>query len=335
MLTRWPDERDRVESCDDRRCMEDGSSVIGDTCTACDVLGAAGTLLSDLECGLRLGGGAGFLGSGGTGAVVAACEALGGVGGRGAGIASTSVSVSTGSGTLPAASRSNMLSLPSSIERRAGAAGSGLFTSDGVEGRRLDEVELPPGELGAALGLEDEDGLKIASIAEPVAFSFERSILITFPWRELGGGGFFLRVEIVCCVFACGLLISPMRSSSPSASDISCDVLGVSCKRLVSNMDCRDTDDASVMLAASAACKGVLAVPGLDAEGSSIARGVLACPVMSSRWKASTSSKPVAPAEGLGVPETSSEPCSISSSVFLNGFGGGPIKAGGTLVGTL
>lgn len=168
---------------------------------------------------------------------------------------SASSSGSTGSGTLPAASRSKMLSDPSSIECRAGAGGSGLFTSEGVEGRRLDDVEL--GEPGTTMWLGDEKGLKAPSSPKLLLWScFERSTLMSFPWRELGGGGFFLRVEVVGCVFVCEFCIRPSRSSSPSASEISCDVLGVSCAAVVSKIDCRDTDEASVMLAASAACDG-------------------------------------------------------------------------------
>lgn len=237
IATRRLDDRDRVESCDERRCPDKGSSVkVDSVCKAGAALGAK-SLLSDREWGLRLGGGAGFLGSGGLGVVMAACEAFGGVGGRGVGMASASASTSICSGTLPADSRSNMLSPPSSIERRVGAGGSGLFTSDGVSGHRLEDAELPPGELGPILWLADEDVSRIPSIPGPLVLSFERSTLMTFPWRELGGGGFFLRVETVWCVLACGLLSRPSRSSSPSASDISCDVLGVSCTRLASNMD--------------------------------------------------------------------------------------------------
>jgi hypothetical protein len=164
---------------------------------------------------------------------------------------------------------------------------------------------------------------------------FERSILMSFPWRELGGGGFFLSVVDVCCVFACGLCISPSRWSSPSASDISCEVLGVSWATAVSKIDCRDTDEASVMLAASAACDGGFNVPGLDTAGDGTIPEAFACPVMSSLLKASTSSEPFPPTKALGGCGPSVDPCSISSSVFLNGFGGGRPDTGGVAAGTL
>jgi len=147
---------------------------------------------------------------------------------------------------------------------------------------------------------------------------------MSLPWRELGGGGFFLSVEVVCRVLACDLCNSPRRSSSPSASDISCDVRGVvSGTATVSNMDCRDTDEASVMLAASGASDGGFCVPGLDTAVDGTVPGTVACPVMSSLLKASTSNAPFPPAVPLCSGGLSVAACSISSSVFLNGFGGG------------
>jgi hypothetical protein len=96
---------------------------------------ALGTvLLSDRPCGCLLGGGAGFLVgcevvTGGFGVV---CGTFGGVGGRG-GMMMLSPGCISGSGTLPAASRSNTLSVSSSAGDFFGAGGSGLLKSDGGE----------------------------------------------------------------------------------------------------------------------------------------------------------------------------------------------------------
>jgi hypothetical protein len=112
--------------------------------------------------------------------VAATCEALGGVGRCGVGTRSISGSRSTDSGTLPAASRSNMLSETSSIDRRAGAGGSGLFTSEGVDGCCVDEEE--PGELGRSGRLGEADNLvtlpKVGLSSSP---TLERSPLMSFP----------------------------------------------------------------------------------------------------------------------------------------------------------
>lgn len=99
---------------------------------------------------------------------------------------------------------------------RAGAGGSGLLRSDG-EGTKDDD-----GETRACAGpverREDESGLDIGIVGELVGSS-RNSTLMSFPWRELGGRGFFLpSVE--------GIVSSPRRSSS--ASDISWGVLGES-----------------------------------------------------------------------------------------------------------
>lgn len=66
------------------------------------------------------------------------------------------------------------------------------------------------------------------------------SSFISFPYRELGGGGFFL-VEGYSDD-------TTLRSSS--GSDISWDVRGVSAGTscIGSNRDCRDIDDVSVLL---------------------------------------------------------------------------------------
>jgi hypothetical protein len=98
-------------------------------------------------------------------------------------------------------------------------------------------------------------------------------------------------------------------------------------------MDCRDTDEASVMLAASAACVGGFKVCGLAVGGDGTAPGVFACPVMSSLLNESTSNEPFPPTEGLDIGGTSFNPCSISSNVFLNGFAGGRPKAGRASIG--
>lgn len=88
-------------------------------------------------------------------------------------------------------------------------------------------------------------------------------------------------------------------------------------------------------LAASAACDEVFEAPGVDTVGNGTALGSSACPVMSSLLKASTSSDPFPPTAAPGMCGTSLDPCSISSRVFLNGFGGGKLECEGALVGTL
>lgn len=93
--------------------------------------------------------------------------------------------------------------------------------------------------------------------------SAPNSIFISLPCRELGGGGFFLaeadgtgeRGDVGRILF---------RSSGSSGSEISCEVLGVSCN-IVSKIDWRDTELASVLLAPSGtgACGrvGILVFP--------------------------------------------------------------------------
>jgi hypothetical protein len=133
MLTRKLDERDLIESREDRLCEGSVSS--------CWVIGgpAEATLLSERPWGWRRGGGAGFFVpcDAVAGGLEIACDALGGVGGRG-GMIMLSPGCSSGSGTLPAASRSNTLSVSSSAGDLCGAGGRGLLTSDGVGGLCLD-----------------------------------------------------------------------------------------------------------------------------------------------------------------------------------------------------
>jgi hypothetical protein len=179
MLTRKLEERDLVESTEDRRKGESGSS--GPT-VDCDA--AAVTLLSVRPCGWRLGGGAGFL----DWVFEAVRDGFGGVGGLGDMVMPSPYSIS-GSGTLPAATRSNTLSASSSAGSLCGAGGSGLLTSDGVGGLCLDgEVRGIVVFLRVGLG-NDRGDLAPASVASPLV-----SVLINFPCRELGGGGFFLKM---------------------------------------------------------------------------------------------------------------------------------------------
>lgn len=264
-----------------------------------------GGLLSVRACpGCRLGGGAGFRSvevGFGTG-VEDECEALGGVGGRGDGMTSTSGSMSS-SGILPAASRSKMLSLSSSTDCLAGAGGRGLLISLD-EGRSVGEATL-------MLPCPDDPGLSAAGVSLRPS-SLLSSILISFPCREPGGGGGFF--------FDAGGGGLAARASSSSGSDISWDVRGVSCGRCAeSNMDCRDIEDASVILPPSPATPVGCRWDGEEAAGLDTAAGTGPWPVNSSLLNASTSMPPFAAA----VPCSPSFALrSISSKVFWKGFGG-------------
>lgn len=299
-LARRLEDRDLVESNDDRRIDESASS-----CWT--------VLLSDRPCGCRLGGGAGFLAAGGAGAI--ACDAFGGVGGL-TGMTMFNPGCKPGSGTLPAASQSNTFSATTSAGDLSGAGGSGLLTSEGVLGLCLegDVTGAEPLRVGLAL-------------FAPVLASLPAAGLINFPCRELGGGGFFLRILGAGCKLDWEPpLISPCRSSSPSCSDVSCDVRGVSCTVCsASDMDWRDVDEASVMLAPSPPTDGAVPAGGAGCGGVACGGPELpACPVNNSRLKASTSRVFLAPAAAPDDCDVSAAPTSKSLSVFWNGFGGGP-----------
>lgn len=240
------------------------------------------------------------------------------MGGRGGGsmAASTSTSAS-GSGTFPAASLSKILSPSPSIELIAGAGGSGLFTSEGVAGRCFDGdadgEEEPP--VGLVLPGEDAPGFP------SLLFLLFTSPLISFPWREFGGRGFFRRVEGDPGDFAGAPLTRPSWSSSPG-SDISCEVRGDSGGRAASNTDCFEIDDASVILAPSP--------DGREAAFVAAAPAVAAAappppsPARSNSLKACTSRDPFpAPAGAFSSWPPSFILCSTSSKVFWNGLGGG------------
>jgi len=108
------------------------------------------------------------------------------VGGLGQGTAIEPGS-SSSSGILPAASRSNMLSVLSSSGGRCGAGGSGLLTSEGDE----DDDGCAGGRIvPERIDEDDEDGLGTCSCERP--WLWVLSVLISLPCRELGGGGFFL-----------------------------------------------------------------------------------------------------------------------------------------------
>jgi hypothetical protein len=136
-----------------------------------------------------------------------------------------------GSGTFPAASLSNIDSWSESWLNRDGAGGSGLFTS--VADRVVPSEKLSV-ERGAELSNAGVDALQ---------FSFPSSSRMSFPCRELGGGGFFLSDSDAA--FTTDIL---RRSSS--GSDTSCDVLGdsgiFSC--IFSKIDCLDVEDVSVLV---------------------------------------------------------------------------------------
>lgn len=161
-------------------------------------------------------------------------ETLGGVGGLEDGKNSISVS-SFGSEILPVASRSKRFSVSSCFECCCGVGGSGLWTSNGVDGSGVD------GEAsGDRVGILELSNLCLSN-------------LINFPCRELGGGGFF-RSVIGDCAFKRAFAIGPWRSSSSSGSDISCEVRGVSWAETCtgSKTDWRDAEEVSAKLALSA-----------------------------------------------------------------------------------
>lgn len=82
------------------------------------------------------------------------------------------------------------------------------------------------------------------SSAAGLSFSFN-STLISLPCLVAGGGGGFLRAGGFGWVV---VDTGPRLCSSPSGSEISCEVRGVSCRWGVSNKECRDIDEASVTL---------------------------------------------------------------------------------------
>lgn len=136
VLSRMLDDRDLTESIEEREGVAGSSGS-----SAC-------VLLSVLACAPLGGGGAGFLSVdvGFCTGVEEECDMFGGVGGRGDGTTSASGSIST-SGTLPAASLSNMLSL-GSYSDRAGGSGRGLLTSVGLsDALRPDDVSANPPEV--------------------------------------------------------------------------------------------------------------------------------------------------------------------------------------------
>lgn len=199
--SRMLDERDLTESIDEREGV--GGSSGSSACA----------LLSVLACAPLRGGGAGFLSVdvGFWTGVEEECDMLGGVGGRGGGTTSASGSIST-SGTLPAASLSNMLSL-GSYSDGAGGSGSGLLTSVGLrETLRPDDVSANPPEARRSNACDR------SCPTGPT--------LIDLPCLVAGGGGGSFFRELGC--LGGGELISPRCSSSPSGSgsDISCDVRG-------------------------------------------------------------------------------------------------------------
>lgn len=152
-----------------------------------------------------------------------AWDVFGGVGGR-SGITMPSPGPELGSGTLPAASRSNTLSVASSAGDLCGAGGSGLLTSDGVGGLCRDGETSGSGVAfceGLASGGRGPDSTPFVS---PLAGAF-----ISFPCRELGGGGFFFGTDRAGCRLGSELLVSFRRTSPMSYSEASRDDWVVSC----------------------------------------------------------------------------------------------------------
>ncbi len=194
------------------------------------------------------------------------------------------------SGTLPAASRSKTLSASLSRGDLCGGAGSGLCRSEGVGGLFRD------GEASgmvAALRVGLDNG------------GSAPSGLISFPWRELGGGGFFFTI-LGAGWRVWDLVTSPRRSSS--TSDVSPDVWGVS--RTICNASiicCRGGEDRPATL-----------VPSLLGTGGDfwVYGSVPVCPVINNLPNAPTSSAPLAPGAEAGLSAGSATPASKSRSVF-------------------
>jgi len=215
----------------------------------------------------------------------------------------------SGSGTFPAASLSKILSASPSIELRAGAGGRGLFTSDGVDGRCFDG-DVPGEESSGLVRLGENDRSMPSGGCPASLFLLFKSTLISLPWRELGGRGFFLNVDGDCWDLASGPLTKPSWSSSPS-SDTSCEILGDSGGRAVSNMDCLEIEDASVMLAPSPVDAGGFAAGALAA-----APGAPPRPARRSSLKACTSREPFPPAATFSAWFPNLGVCPASSNVF-------------------
>lgn len=237
------------------------------------------------------------------------CDVFGGVGGLGDGTTSASGSMSN-SGTLPAASLSKMLSLGSSSDL-AGGRGRGLLMLAGLT------EDARPGGVG---GVPIRPPEIRRSSAAGLSFSLN-STLINLPCLVAGGGGGFLRAA----GFGWAVVdTGPRLYSSPSGSEISCDVRGVSCIYVASNKDCRDTDEASVILPPSP----VVAVwcEELEVLLVAAAPGVGPWPVNNNLLKASTS-RPAFPGDRFCSADDcppSFAACSMSSNVLPKGLAGGP-----------
>ena len=229
------------------------------------------------------------------------------------GVIMLSPGCSSSSGTLPAASRSNTLSVSCSWGDLSGAAGSGLFTSDGVGGLCLDGDDS---EVVAALGV----GLDTGGLAPPSGPFASPPVagLINFPCRELGGGGFFFTILGAGCRVGFELLTNPRRSSSASRAETSADVRGVSCTVCnISEMECRELEDVSAVLAPSPPGVGrYLVFWEFDAAGDDRPR-LPAWPVSNNRPNAPTSSAPLAVAGAVAeLCSGSDTPVSKSRRVF-------------------
>ena len=205
------------------------------------------------------------------------------------------------SGTLPAASRSNTDSASSSSGLLNGAGGSGLLKSDGV---------LVRGGVGGA-------GCCRALSSPP---SWRR---MAFPWRELGGGGFFL-----------GPAAGSLARMRGAASGSGLRVLGGS-------------DGAGLALGLWRASTGERPA-GSNEESDSVSRSGGVCvemvpsdgeppvglsapawPVRRRRLKAATSNDALPGVRADVLFSFKFLPGSISCSVLLNGFRrGGPDSAG-------
>lgn len=219
-----------------------------------------------------------------------------------------------GSGVLPRDSLSKTDSRSDSWDALFGAGGRGLLRSvlerlggeevkNGAYCECEDVAELGVGGCGDTNGIFMEDA------------SSRSSTLMSLPCLELGGGGAF-RADV-------GEEISVVTARrSSSGSEISWDVRGVSVwlSCIGSNIDCRDTDDVSVLLPPSPN-------PGCICAGDAVGGVTIprpAFPVMSNLLNASTSidALPGLVMFGGEIAVCSRPGFSIVSNVFENGFNG-------------
>lgn len=230
-------------------------------------------------------------------------------GGAGAGLRRTDADGEGGSGVLPAASRSKTDSRSDSWLALDGAGGSGLLRSVSERCVLVDAILVADSADNG-----DNPGLGVyGECSDCGLVSSFSCIFMSFPCRELGGGGLFLP-EADRVIF--GML---MFFRSSSGSDTSWDVRrdSGSSSGMFSKIECRETDDASVLFpSVNPTCDGCAITAGevAGAVGSLL-------PVMSRRLKASTSMAAF-PAPVTGAPPLNCFPSVRSNvaNVLLNGF---------------